>query len=64
MYLVEQHIITINDKRYKDLDRICFLSKNLYNAALYIIKQEFLSTGKWIRGENLDGNVLSDNKID
>lgn len=46
MYLVEQHIITVNDKRYKDLDRICFLSKNLYNVALYTIKQEFLNTGK------------------
>ena len=54
MYLVEQHIITINDNRYKDLDRICFLSKNLYNAALYIIKQEFLSTGKWIRSGELN----------
>ena len=53
MYLVEQHIISVNDKRYKDLDRICFLSKNLYNAALYEIKQEFLRTGKWIRSGEL-----------
>mgnify|MGYP002659622783 FL=1 len=64
MYLVEQHIITINDKRYKDLDRICFLSKNLYNAALYIIKQEFLSTGKWIRAVDLNKKMVADNNID
>ena len=64
MYLVEQHIITINDKRYKDLDRICFLSKNLYNAALYIIKQEFLSTGKWIRSVDLNKKMVAENNID
>lgn len=64
MYLVEQHIITINDKRYKDLDRICFLSKNLYNAALYIIKHEFLSTGKWIRAVDLNKKMVADNNID
>ena len=64
MYFVEQHIITINDKRYKDLDRICLLSKNLYNAALYIIKQEFISTGKWIRAVELNKKMASENNID
>lgn len=64
MYLVEQHIITVNDKRYKDLDRICFLSKNLYNAALHIIKQEFLSTGKWIRAVDLNKKMVAENNID
>lgn len=64
MYLVEQHIITINDNRYKDLDRICFLSKNLYNAALYIIKQEFLSTGKWIRSGELNKRMVTEDNID
>lgn len=64
MYLVEQHIITLNDKRYKDLDRICLLSKNLYNAALYIIKQEFLNTGKWIRAGELNKKMIMENNID
>lgn len=64
MYLVEQHIITVNDKRYKDLDRICFLSKNLYNVALYIIKQEFLNTGKWIRAVDLNKKMVAENNID
>lgn len=64
MYLVEQHIITVNDKRYKDLDRICFLSKNLYNVALYTIKQEFLNTGKWIRAVDLNKKMVAENNID
>ena len=33
---------------------MCFMSKNLYNAALYTIKQEFEKTGKWIRYQELD----------
>lgn len=42
MYLTEQHIITVNDKRYKDLDRICFLSKNLYRGEyIYFWKGKF-----------------------
>lgn len=64
MYLVEQHIISVNDKRYKDLDRICFLSKNLYNAALYTIKQEFLNTGKWMRYSTFDRKLKSDDNMD
>lgn len=64
MYLVEQRIITLNDKRYKMLDHICFLSKNLYNAGLYIIKQEFLSTGKWIRCTDLNKKMVSEDNPD
>lgn len=64
MYLVEQHIITSNDKRYKMLDNICFLSKNLYNAGLYVVKQEFLSTGKWIRCTDLNKKMVSENNPD
>lgn len=64
MYLTEQHIITVNDKRYKDLDRICFLSKNLYNAALYIIKQEFLVSGKWTRYAELSKKMVVENNVD
>ena len=41
MKLVEQHIIKSNHKHYKELDNLCLLSKNLYNASLYVIRQHF-----------------------
>jgi len=41
MKLVEQHIVKKADKLYKELDHLCFLSKNLYNAALYEVRQQF-----------------------
>lgn len=64
MRLVEQHIIKKNDSRYKNIDHVCFLSKNLYNAALYVIKQNFLVTGKWIRCGELNKHFISENNID
>lgn len=44
MLLVESHII---DKTI-ELDEITFKCKNLYNKANYIIRNEFISTGKYL----------------
>ena len=54
LLLTERHIISRSDKRWKRLDELCYLSKNLYNSALYLIKQEFLTSGKWIRYNDMD----------
>ncbi len=54
MKLVERHIITKENKIWKQIDNLCFISKNLYNAGLYEIKTEFLSSGKWIRYNKMD----------
>ena len=40
MYLTERHII----KNNKELDELCFNSKNLYNKALYTIRQHYFNT--------------------
>jgi uncharacterized phage-like protein YoqJ len=39
MQLVEQHVIDKSDSRYAVIDEAAFKSKNLYNAALYEIRQ-------------------------
>ena len=46
MQLVEQHVISKNDPRYAVIDTAAFQSKNLYNAALYEIRQAFIFQGK------------------
>ena len=46
MQKVEQHIITQKDPRWRLIDAACFLSKNLYNAALYDLRQHFFATDK------------------
>jgi len=40
-------------KGTKELSTLCHLSKNLYNQANYVVKQEFITIGKWIRGFDL-----------
>jgi len=64
MKLVEQHIIKQNHPSYKRIDEACFKSKNLYNAALYVVKQEFLKTGKWIRYTELEKKFKTENQVD
>ncbi|MEH2076801.1 MAG: RNA-guided endonuclease TnpB family protein, partial [Nostoc sp.] len=48
MQLVERHIIKKNHKNYQEIDNLCFLSKNLYNAANYLIRQSLFNTGEFL----------------
>ncbi len=49
MQLVEQHVIDRQDACFKMLDAAAFASKNLYNAALYQMRQAFFA------GRKVDG---------
>jgi len=42
MRLVERHVIKRADSRFAAIDRAAFASKNLYNAANYIVRQSFI----------------------
>ena len=42
MHLVEQHRIDRHDPRFAQIDAAGFASKNLYNAALYQMRQQFI----------------------
>lgn len=53
MNLVEAHIIKSSNFYFKELDTLSFYSKNLYNKANYIIRQEFTSNKVWIRYKEL-----------
>ncbi|HEY7348722.1 MAG TPA: transposase [Ktedonobacterales bacterium] len=46
MQLVEQHIIDKADKRFAAIDAAAFAAKNLYNAALYEVRQAFIFEGR------------------
>ncbi|MBV9688179.1 MAG: transposase [Ktedonobacteraceae bacterium] len=59
MQLVEQHVIARRDPRYAVIDAACFASKNLYNAALYEIRQAFFAHGTWLRYAVLDKRMQS-----
>jgi len=51
---VEQQVIKKNHPMWKVIDENCFYSKNLYNYANYIIRQEFVKNKRWIKYKELD----------
>jgi len=54
MQLVEQHVINKNDPRFVVIDRAAFASKNLYNAANYLVRQSFIFQGQYISYAQMD----------
>jgi putative transposase len=54
MQLVEQCVIKHNDPRFVFIDAAAFASKNLYNAALYEIRQAFIHQGKYLDYHEMD----------
>lgn len=59
MQLVESHIIKPTDPRYKKIDSACFASKNLYNAALYEVRQAFIHEGVYLNYPTMDKRMQS-----
>lgn len=60
MYLVERHII----KNNKELDEICFNSKNLYNKALYLIRQHYFETGGYLNYYDVNKLMIESKDVD
>src|SRR5579859_451042 len=59
MQLTEQHIISKDDPRFAVIDAAAFASKNLYNAALYEIRQAFIHEGKYLCYNNIEKQMQS-----
>ena len=62
--LTQQIIVSNKSNKFAKLDELCFLSKNLYNVALYHIRQYYKETGKYLTYNEL-AKILSDsNNVD
>jgi putative transposase len=48
MQLVEQHVVDRRDSRFAPIDAAAFKAKNLYNAALYLVRQAFIFEGRYL----------------
>lgn len=64
MQLVERHIINKNHSLFKDCDDICFSSKNLYNKANYIIRNHFVTNGKYFNYYDINKIMITTNDPD
>lgn len=63
-YLVERHIITPNHHYFDELDNLCFLSKNLYNATLYAVRQQFFIDGSFLNYKAVNKLFTHNNQVD
>ncbi len=54
MQFVEQLCIRKRDPRYSVIDEAAFKSKNLYNAALYEMRQAFIHQGIYLSYKEMD----------
>lgn len=61
---VEQHQITKYDSRFKEVDYLCFLSKNLYNATLYAVRQHYFKTKRYLSYYQVNNEFTHSNNLD
>ena len=65
MYLAEITVVKPSNKRiYKACDKLCFLSKNLYNAALYIQRQNYRDGKSYISESEMSKLLRNQNNPD
>lgn len=57
MQLVERHVIKRTDSRFAAIDAAAFASKNLYNAANYVVRQSFIHTGVYLNYHEMDRHM-------
>ena len=62
--LTQQIQISNKSSKFAQLDELCFLSKNLYNVALYHIRQYYKETGKYLSYNNLAKTLSDSNNVD
>lgn len=64
MLFVEKQIIRPSNPLYRELDKLCFLSKNLYNSTLYTIRQHYFNTKKYLTAFTIIKDFTKENQAD
>ena len=64
MILTEKTSYKHKDKEFKELDNLCFLSKNLYNATLYTIRQHYFQNKSYLSYNEVNKQFAKENNID
>ena len=64
LQLTQQIVVSNKSNKFAQLDELCFLSKNLYNVALYHIRQYYKETNKYLSYNKLTKILSDSNNID
>jgi len=62
--LVERHIIKRGHKYFDECDRLSYLSKNLYNRANYVVRQEFINNSIYLNYTKTNRMMIDDSDAD
>ena len=62
--LTQQIIVSNKSDKFAQLDELCFLSKNLYNVAIYHIRQYYKETGKYLQYNELAKILSGSDNVD
>ena len=46
------------------MDELCFKSKNLYNATLYVVRQSFIKSGEYLNYYRINKIFKEENNVD
>jgi putative transposase len=60
MQLTERHIIKSTEHRFAEIDELAFKSKNLYNAANYVLRQNFIYGWGYVNYNEMNRLMKSD----
>ena len=60
MYLTERHVV----KNNKELDELCFKTKNLYNKALYLVRQHYFNTKSYLNYYDINRLMIDSKDVD
>lgn len=64
MVVTDCYSIKKSHKDYEEADKLCFLSKNLYNATLYTVRQYYFATKKYLNYGKVNKQFTDDNNVD
>ena len=64
LVLVERHCYKSSHPFYKELDHLSFLSKNLYNSALYTIRQHYFKNKEYLNYYAINREFIDNSQID
>lgn len=59
---VEQHVILSNHPYFPLFEEFTHKAKNLYNHANFLVRQEFINNGMWLRYQDLDKLLKADSE--
>jgi len=63
-YIVEKHQIKRSNPLWVELDTLSYRAKNLYNQALYRIRQHYFTTGKYLTYNQVQKQLQDEKQVD